>query len=148
MGSRFIVGSLNSDFAVAAIPWSFEERQDAVSPPSTTIVCRPSIRCGPVVPTTMAKREDVKTNADLQGVLTRELKCPASFGGQRSIQLSYGRLSASIDETPASGNGPDFARFGCGGGSCGKVRVFESSRARQLPCAEGMPGVRLNLPFV
>jgi hypothetical protein len=26
--------------------------------------------------------------------------------------------------------------------------VFESSRARQLPCAEGMPGVRLNLPFV
>jgi hypothetical protein len=38
-----------------------------------------------------------------------------TFGGQRSIQLSYGRLSASIDETPASGNGPDFGRFGCGG---------------------------------
>jgi hypothetical protein len=53
----------------------------------------------------MATREDLKTNADLQGVLTRELKCPASFGGQRSIQLSYGRLFASIDETPASGNG-------------------------------------------
>ena len=40
---------------------------------------------------------------------------PVSFGGQRSIQLSYGRLSASIDETPASGNGLDFARLGVGG---------------------------------
>jgi hypothetical protein len=39
---------------------------------------------------------------------------PVSFGGQRSIQLSYGRLSASIDETPASGNGADFARFDLG----------------------------------
>jgi hypothetical protein len=28
-----------------------------------------------------------------------------AFGGQRSIQLSYGRLSASIDETAATGNG-------------------------------------------
>ena len=63
----------------------------------------------------MATREDVKTNADLQGVLTRELKDPVSLGGQRSIQLSYGRLSASIDETRASGNGPDFARLGVSG---------------------------------
>ena len=68
---------------------------------------------------------------------------PVSFGGQRSIQLSYGRLSASIDETPASGNGPYFARLGVGGASCGKVRVFESSRARELSCAEGVPGVTI-----
>ena len=70
----------------------------------------------------MATLEDVKTNADLQGVLTRELKYSVSFGRQRSIQLSYGRLSASIDETPASGNGlilldwtwgePPAAKFG------------------------------------
>ena len=88
----------------------------------------------------MATLEDVKTNADLQGVLTRELKYSVSFGGQRSIQLSYGRLSASIDETPASSNGPDFARLDVGGASCGKVRAFESSRARELSCAEGVPG--------
>ena len=65
---------------------------------------------------------------------------PFSFGGQRSIQLSYGRLSASIDETQASGNRPDFARLDVRRGSCGKVRVFELSRARQLSCAEGVPG--------
>ena len=74
----------------------------------------PPIR-GPVVPIAMATLEDVKTNADLQGVLTREIMDPVSFGGQRSIQLSYGRLSVSIDETQANGNGPDFARLDVGG---------------------------------
>ena len=41
---------------------------------------------------------------DPLGCLTALLTKGSSFGGQRSIQLSYGRLLASIDETPASGN--------------------------------------------
>ena len=65
---------------------------------------------------------------------------PSSFGEQRSIQLSYGRLFVSIDETPVAGNAPDFARLDVGGGSCGKVRAFESSRARQLLCAVSVAG--------
>ena len=65
---------------------------------------------------------------------------PSSFGGQRSIQLSYGRLFVSIDETPVAGNAPDFARLDVRGSSCGRGRTFESSRARQLLCAEGVAG--------
>ena len=78
----------------------------------------------------MATLEGVKATADLQGLLKQARMYPVSFGAQRSIQLSYGRLSASIDETPASGNRPDFARLDIEGGPCGKVRAFESSRAR------------------
>ena len=36
----------------------------------------------------------------------------AAFGGQRSIQLSYGRLLGSIDETPASGQQALFCYVG------------------------------------
>src|SRR5665647_100802 len=41
---------------------------------------------------------------------------------------------SSIDETGGSGNGLEFARLECAGGSCGKGRTFESSRARQWTC--------------
>jgi hypothetical protein len=46
---------------------------------------RPSIRCGPVVPIAMAMREDVKANAELQGLLNHARMYPVSFGGQRYI---------------------------------------------------------------
>jgi hypothetical protein len=42
----------------------------------------------------MAKRADVKANADSKGLLKQVLMYLVSFGGQRSIQLSYGRLMA------------------------------------------------------
>ena len=112
---------------------------------------RPSLLRGPVVPTTVAKREDAKTNADLQVLLRQARMYSVSFGGQRSIQLSYGRLSASIDESGASSNGPAFARLEVGGASYGKVRAFESSRAHQLSCAEGVAGgttkLSIKMPF-
>ena len=66
--------------------------------------------------------------------------------GNALSQLSYGRLWASIDQTPASGNALDIAGY-CWilldwtmreSSQC-KVRTFESSRARQLLCAEGVP---------
>src|SRR5450759_3823876 len=54
----------------------------------------------------MTKSDLEKATAELQGFLEPALKFPASFGGQRSARLSYGRLWASIDQTPASGNAP------------------------------------------
>jgi hypothetical protein len=51
-------------------------------------------------------RDEGKATTESEGFFDQALTFPVSFGGQRSIQLSYGRLFASINETPASGNGP------------------------------------------
>src|SRR5450759_5964158 len=54
-----------------------------------------------------------------------------AFGGQRSIQLSYGRLWASIDQTPASGNALDIARY-CSIGLCVKAPSAKFGRSNRL----------------
>ena len=103
----------------------------------------PSLRFGPVVPIAMATLEDVKPNVDLQGLLGQARMYPVSFGEQRSIQLSYGRLSASIDETPASGNRPDFAGWMWREPPSAKFGSLNRLwRARRL-CAESVPGVTI-----
>jgi hypothetical protein len=45
-----------------------------------------------------------------------------------------------LDETPVAGNALEIAGWMVRGSSCGKGRTFESSRARQLLCAEGVRG--------
>ena len=73
---------------------------------------------------------------------------PVSFGGQRSIQLSYGRLWASIDQTPASGNGIEIAGC-CSIGCWGKllrqrsdVRIVSGAPVDRVPRA--CRGLRAN----
>src|ERR1039458_8356660 len=79
----------------------------------------------------MAKRDKGKLAADLQGFLKQAFKFPVSFGGQRSIQLSYGRLWASIDQTPASGNALDIAGY-CSIGLCVKAPSAKVGRSNRL----------------
>src|SRR5450759_783736 len=67
-----------------------------------------------------------------------------AFGGQPSIQLNYGRLLASIDQTPASGNALDIAGY-CSIGLCVKAPAAKFGRSNRLgrasrSCAEGVPG--------
>src|SRR5450830_391619 len=54
-----------------------------------------------------------------------------AFGGQRSIQLSYGRLWASIDQTPVSGNALDIAGY-CSIGLCVKAPSAKVGRSNRL----------------
>ena|ERR1035437_4962030 len=98
----------------------------------------------------MAKRDKGKLTADLQGFLEQAFKLPVSFGGQRSIQLSYGRLWASIDQTPASGNALDIAGF-CSIGLCVKAPSAKFGRSNRLgrasrSRAEGVPVARREMP--
>jgi hypothetical protein len=70
-------------------------------------------------------------------------------GWRRVSLITYGVTANKMAHGSVSGhmeNGDNFFFKPISwGGSCGKVRALESSRARQLPCAEGVPGVRLNL---
>ena len=79
----------------------------------------------------MTKRDVGKATAELQGLLEPAAKLPVSFGGQRSIQLSYGRLWASIDQTPASGNALDIAGY-CSIGLCVKAPSAKVGRSNRL----------------
>ena len=69
-----------------------------------------------------------------------------AFGGQRSIQLSYGRLWASIDQTPVNGNAPPYNKkaFILLAGVCVKAPSAKFGRSNRLgrasnSRAEGVP---------
>jgi len=89
-------------------------------------------------------RDELKPTAAVQGFLEPVFKFPVSFGGQRFIQLSYGRLWASIDQTPASGNALDIAGY-CSIGLCVKAPAAKVGRSNRLGRASrsraaGVPG--------
>ena len=66
----------------------------------------------------------------------------SAFGGQRSIQLSYGRVPSLIADGASSGNGIVFLVYSLGRdaaqSSYGRGQRFESSRARNGLCAAGV----------
>ena len=51
------------------------------------------LNVAPVVPQAGTMRDERKATAEVEGFLKQASKFSVSFGGQRSIQLSYGRLS-------------------------------------------------------
>src|SRR5664280_932279 len=72
-----------------------------------------------------------------------------AFGGQRSNQLDYGRLWASIDQTTASGNALDIAGY-CSIGLCVKAPSAKVGRSNRLgrasrSRAEGVAGVKRSI---